>query len=582
MRNYRLILVVLGVLFLAVRIFRLDADVPYERMFMVSPVDEAYYVPGAMNLNLYGAYTNTTMPGADRDASTLLFSNSMVTAFTMFTAGNNYFGLRLSSVIMSFIVLLFFILLRARYNEGGSTDTTSRLITLILIGVLIFDPAFLLMSRVQDPVLFRAAWLSGIVLLVFEWLRRGQIYPFAFSFCLGALCVLSVLIGYVHNAFICAAAGSFVFVLPLAERKIGKSIGQSTLFILGAIVGVGVFAILNSILTGVSLSEMMTFIGSASDGRMQGDRLGLIQRFTGAFVQTLSTGIFRLNPAVLFLFIISSAFLIRNSLKRKDPADIFLLLLFAWVFVQAFFENTYPEKRHTMLLPLVLLLIGKMVGSALKDKAAVSKPWMISIGIIAMGVTLYVLRGYYLMVMPYFPGSQYLLYTGALSLLAISVILYMWISGTLKSFGTIAISGFFLIATGVFFWMSTTVLNPGFTYRDGMKKIALITEDGVIAGGLGIGFHTYSAGKCGINSYAWYHDYPQYVGHIERIVSESPVPVYTVLYPEQKQNSHVRTINAIHKADFFEVQNARIKTDTLEAINLSDRSILVLRLRKED
>jgi hypothetical protein len=582
MRNYRLILVALTVLFIAVRIFRLDADVPFERMFMISPVDEAYYVPGAMNLNLYGTYTNNVIAGAERDASTLLFSNSIITACTLYIAGNNYFGLRLSSVLMSVFVLFCFIALRKRYSGNSAHDSVSGIVTLILVSVMIFDPAFLTMSRVQDPVMFRAAWLMAIVLFVFEWIRRGQHHPMVFSYTLGLLSVLSVLIGYVHNAFICAAAGSLVFLLPLLDRKVGRSALQSLLFFGGIASGVALFAFLNSWLTGVSISEMISFMGNASEGRMQADRAGLLQRFAGAFIQTLSSGIFRLNPGVLFLFIIALIFLIRDIFKRKDPADVFVVLLFVWLFAQAFFENTYPEKRHTMLLPLVLLVVGKWMETSLSGRVHSDNKINLGTGLLSLLLTLYVVRGFYKMIVPDYPGSEYLLYTGLVSLFGVAFVVFLRKVKSIRAGFAVIIAGSLLVLPGVYLWSATSVCAPGFTYREGMKQIAGYTQNGILAGGLGIGFHTYSSGKCGINSYAWYHDYPQYIENMEQLVARSTVPVYTVLYPQQSAKSRVKTINSIHKADYFERHGSAIKTDTIASITLSDRSVLLLRLRTED
>ncbi len=573
-QKLRTLLLTLGILlFAGTRLLHLDADVPQPKLMIYSQTDEPYYAVSGFNWNSCGDYTDTRLPYCERDASTLLFTDSIFSAATMFLFGNNYYGFRLSAVLASVLILL--LLLRAfrgmKTQLQPAESPLQRWFPVFAVFYLALDPAFLTASRLHEPGIFRALYIVAVLAL---FVYREKFYArnnWSFPVTVGFIAMCSVLLGYPHNAFLVAAAGTAVLVLGWDKKRLGFTFMQCVFFGAGLVAGAGLFLLLNKILTGMGLSDMLGFLDTSADQRMQsGQNAGLLARLRSMFIFTFSSNIFRLNPGLLLLVLLSLPLLaLRLRKPGSRPADVFVVLLCGWWFLQTFFENTYPEKRHVIMLPVFLFLIYRAL-EAIRVVHFSSKYVYWGLFAAAALFTLIIIRGMKVSVLPDVPGAQKYWVTGVLGFTMLAATVMVRLIGKTKLNSKIAVlPAIALLFSGSLFTVKE-VVGATFQYRDGMKALQAEVGKEKMAGGIAMGVRLYGEGDVFLNSYPWYYNVPEYTHRMNELFTKHGC-MYTVLYPADKK------ANYIHSAKWLQDKNLEVKFDSVKTFDLGDRKVILFR-----
>src|SRR4051812_7185307 len=104
-------LFILFLLFSVLRIIYLDSDFPIIHAIKMADIDEFYYSIGGFNLYHYGALKNNVIPFADGDVGPFTALLDGFTFISLKLFGNNFYGLRMASVLASCLVFILLLLI---------------------------------------------------------------------------------------------------------------------------------------------------------------------------------------------------------------------------------------------------------------------------------------------------------------------------------------------------------------------------------------------------------------------------------------------------------------------------------------
>lgn len=561
------------VLFMGTRLLHLDADVPLPKLMIYSQTDEPYYAVSGFNWYHDGHYTDTRMPFCERDVSTLLFTDSVFSAVTLFMFGNTYYGFRLSAVLASLLILL--LLLRAfrgmKTQLHESETPLQRWFPVFAVFYLALDPAFLLASRLHEPGIFRSLYIVAVLALFVYRDRFYMRYNWPFPVITGFIAMCAVLIGYPHNAFLLAASGTTVFLLGWDKKRLGATFMQCLYFGAGMLAGIGLFLVLNKMLTGIGVSDMLGFLDTSADQRMQsGQNSGVLSRLKSMFIFTFSSNIFRLNPGLLLLVLLSlPLMLLRLRKPGCRPVDVFLVLLCGWWFLQTFFENSYPEKRHVIMLPVFLFLIYRALEAVRVVEFSSRLIYWGLFGATSLFV-LVIIRGMKISVLPDVPGAQVYWITGVFAFTLLAATLLLRLAGRINVNSKILVlPALALLLTGAVF-TAKQVGGATFQYRDGLQAMHKVVGKEKMAGGISMGVRLYGNGEVYLNSYPWYYNVPEYTRRMNELFTKHGC-TYTVLYGADKK------VNYIHSEKWLLDSSLTVRFEPVQTFDLGDRKVILFR-----
>lgn len=340
---YLFILVSFFILYFITRILFLESDLPPWNISYYQSIDELYYTIGAFNLYHYGDYDVKLIDYISEPKYVVNYFMEIFVAISLKIFGNNYFGLRMASVLSGAIILLFIYL---TLKESFQDNKNNRIVAILILLYLIFDFSFLMSNRVAEPTIFRLLMCMVVYYLVLKISKNGISYTKSFIF--GLIAFLSVFLVYTTNFFIIPTIGLFI-ILTLLFNDYKKILFNVLFYILGLITAGIVFLFFywyvfnnNFIIDFIVLHSVVT------------DRISNV--FSNVF-SIFNTNIFRFNTSLLLISLVSLPLFVFITFYKKDKSTLLLFSIILMFFLQTIFINDYPQRKPFFILPFILIMI---------------------------------------------------------------------------------------------------------------------------------------------------------------------------------------------------------------------------------
>ncbi len=351
-KDLRLYLIVF--LTLVFRFAYLDQDVPSWPIGVICPEDEAFYTVGAFNL-----YKNNTVHYALNTGKNLgwgltEFIATPLTYLSFKTLGFNYWGLRIPVVLVSLLILF----LSFKILEDSNKNNYLKF---FLFCYLCTDFSLLVLSRFQTPTIYSTLILATACLLVKSFEKNtNEKKSFFYLFSLGVLGIIALAVT-IYNLYIVCSIGVMLLCYMIWSKKFLLPALQ---FIAGIFTGV-LFYYFFLLVADLSFTEILSGIFSFRGGKNALVDLGLgakiihyIKMNKDVLIGFLTTNIFRYNLSLLFFSVLLLPLFFINSIKNKNLFSLFLFLLIIIAYLQYIFEYSYPSRKLTPLLLVVLYILS--------------------------------------------------------------------------------------------------------------------------------------------------------------------------------------------------------------------------------
>lgn len=340
---YLFILVSFFILYFITRILFLESDLPPWNISYYQSIDELYYTIGAFNLYHYGDYDIKLIDYISEPKYVVNYFMEIFVAMSLKIFGNNYFGLRMASVLSGAIILLFIYLI---LKESFQDNKNNRIVAILILLYLILDFSFLISNRVAEPTIFRLSICMVVYYLVLRISKNGISYIKSFIF--GLMAFLSVFLVYTTNFFIIPTIGLFI-ILSLLFSDYKKILFNILFYILGLITAGIIFLVFywyafnnNFIIDFITLHSVVT------------DRISNV--FLNIF-SIFNTNIFRFNTSLLLISLVSLPLFVFITFYKKDKSTFLLFSTILMFFLQTVFINDYPQRKLFFILPFILIMI---------------------------------------------------------------------------------------------------------------------------------------------------------------------------------------------------------------------------------
>lgn len=358
-----LVKIVVAIFFIsifALRIYDLEADIPARGLVLYQPIDEGAYA----NMALYQYNYQTLYPKIENfpENSVVISSHVRVNIIqnlfiyiSMLLLGDNYYGLRISSVICNFInfILIYFILKKCVRKYSSNSKLKENAISLIVILLYtIFDFIFLTSSRIVEPSVFR---LLFVLLSIYVFEQFSESFRICF-FLLGLLTCFAVFFCYVTNVFlVLAVIITLVSLLFFNGKK--EFFSGSFFYFLGSIIGFifseiyywkvwhisGIQNAFDSI-TGFSGNNLYTDIQSNHGV------LTIILRFFAS-----NSNLY--NLPLLFIILLLLPLYLYHMWKNRELFLVFLISIYGAYFLQTLVSEDFIFRKY-IIIYFVSLFIG--------------------------------------------------------------------------------------------------------------------------------------------------------------------------------------------------------------------------------
>lgn len=365
---YRIILLMIGI-FLLTRCVYLDRDLPPTGICAYIAIDETAYTAAAFNLYHFGDPIHNPVPLMDstltKDIQTQPSNilEIIMTYLSLKTFGNNYYGIRMASVIAALFVLvsLFLVLKQLKGDEQlegqHGIDYREYIVYFIMLYLLI-DFSFLMAGRVAEPTIFRLMALSVLLYIGSRPCFTPVLKTDWHSLLLGFVSMAAVVFVYVYNAFILVA---MVITIAVWSSKDGLAnvLKQTTLFLLGGLICLAWYEFY---IQAFFHTDIVNYYRSLAAFRnriaIETNMIDSLKSFLVNIAFIPMTNIFRFNIALLFAFLVSLPAFVHKLVNKRTNFDILVFNLLLFVLVQSVIVNDYPLRKLVIMLPMVLLVIA--------------------------------------------------------------------------------------------------------------------------------------------------------------------------------------------------------------------------------
>ncbi|VVM97099.1 hypothetical protein PS662_03148 [Pseudomonas fluorescens] len=304
-----------------------------------SPIDEFYYTTQAFDIVEGMHEPNGKLLSSQYSAYNI--TEQLTTAASVYTFGDNYFGLRIPSVLAGLIVLVLFYLLVL--NRFGLAYATS--FSLILMS----EKSFVLATRIAEPTIFRMAAAAAIIFILAkqDYTQKNQLRVIGFVTCFAWLFI------YPTNAFL----GLFVLITLATSnpKNLAPSLGH---YLTGCLLCVVVYLISYYSL-GNTFSDVLTTKSIFSARVLSETEPSFIAQINSKLMGLTLASYFISYPYVMWMSIFSLIVMtilvpIRNKLVTRTDKVIYIFCV--CFLLQCAFINDYPERKLVFLLPICLYM----------------------------------------------------------------------------------------------------------------------------------------------------------------------------------------------------------------------------------
>lgn len=351
---------IFGLYFLT-RLLFLDADLPPWGIINYQPVDEGTYAMLALNQYNYGDISPEIFEGKiEYITSPHLRTNilgNIIIYLSLKIFGDNYWGLRISSVFCGIIILMLLsFIINALLSQYNVKNPTRQWINLSCLFYFTLDFNFVMACRVVENSIFRLLFIMIIVFLFVEY-NKNILLKFTLMTFITTLSVFGI---YITNVFVYLA----IFIVLIGYGiKYGKIYFRNGFLgmIFGGILGIIPLEIyyIHVWKTG-AIKNMFDAIHSFSSqtGYTSSSSLRTLLKTTVHFFASNSN---LYNVVLLALMIMSIPFLLFLIAKKKDLNVLFFVAIIISLYLQTLFSEDYIVRKYIIIYPVYFMLLATII-----------------------------------------------------------------------------------------------------------------------------------------------------------------------------------------------------------------------------
>lgn len=344
--NKSVLIIIVMILFFCLRFINLDSDLPNWTIAEYTPLDEGFYAMQAFdNLDQESVkrVENLTSGEYRRWNSSVSFLNTVFCTITLQIFGNNYYGLRSSSVFAALIVftLILFIARREQVKEKYKA--------LLVLGLLMLsDFAFLLAGRIVEPSIYRMLIITVMVYIYWVGCKKGN----PNYFLLGIFSVLSFLWGYITNVFVLIPCGiSILLETYFWKKSFVKTVSRYALgMCLGYVIGEILYFFVQD---RFFFQDMKRVIFEREIQRVAISIESMIYNLK-SFLQG---NMFSYSSLFFVISVLAVLYCFITGLKQKERFKIFISILVIAFTMQSIFTSDFLIRKSIVVYPILLLNI---------------------------------------------------------------------------------------------------------------------------------------------------------------------------------------------------------------------------------
>jgi hypothetical protein len=570
-------------LYLVLRVLYLDADVPIINIIRIADIDEFYYSIGGFNLYYFGDIKNSVMPLAESDLSPFATLLDLFTYISLTIFGNNYYGLRMASVLAACLIFVLIILIlrktvRSFFNVSKFRENLFVYLILIYFSL---DFSFLIMSRICEPTIYRSL---SMVVVVYFFAHVNKLSPsskmFLPSFLIGIISMATVFFVYFYNIFIVAAAfiSFFLFIKSRGMKYVFKCL---VLYGAGALLTFVVYDLYVRFSFGKSFISYLELLSTFSDRvsgpvvKDQGILTSAWHFLRHTFLRNFGTNMFKFNLPFLFAFLSLLPVYLSKVFKEKKVFDLFVVCLIGFWFLQTMFENSFPDKRHTIMFPLFILVIIYSIDYFHKFleeiKDSLMKRWCLLFYysfILAIGYLIF--KGFGLKDVSSSPElMSFNIFNGILLLLMF--LIFILVVFRYLPVGIVKFVPLFFILPSFCLYLSQVVQKRTYSYRDMMIEMGEHVDYKNVVGGISYAVRLYNKSIPSVNSYAWmYHNSKEYNKRVSALFNSGLADHIVLLKKDSNDNFYHRE-NSLSELDI----NKNIILEKVGEYKVRERTFLL-------
>lgn len=362
---YIIVLIGLMILF-SFRIMHLDADVPNWGITHYMPIDEGSYSLMALNKYDFGTVDPSYLFDGKAPYVAPQLRNNLIGNICEYLSleifGDNYYGLRMPSVLYALLVFsgTIWVLNRIRKNnvsECASKDAKFYVLLLISLSLLLIcDFDLLASSRVCENSLLRSVFVVASIMIYCIFDEKSIFCKYFWS---TFLATLSVFLVYITNTFLGLAIGLSLIIECLVYKK-GRFIKALCGCISGGIIGlllseVYYFFVWKSFALKNMFSTIKAFQKSNSYNYYE-----VTSTWDSLFSRTvsfISSDIILYNLPIFFLVILMGGLIIRRIYTLKDSMLTYIVSVLFAFYVQTLFAEDVIIKKFLIVYPCVIILL---------------------------------------------------------------------------------------------------------------------------------------------------------------------------------------------------------------------------------
>jgi hypothetical protein len=450
--------------------------------------------------------------------------SNAVTFLCLELFGDNYLGLRLSSIIFSLIsIFLFHVILKKL--------TTDKFLIFVLTLFFALNFNFSLASMIVEPTIARMAMMMVMMFITILICRSGLLYKHILIW--GGGSVILVILTYPTNAFVFVGIGLCLMLTAFAKsdnpsmlKRLASATAVGLTLAIGIGLGVGLYLLLTK---SVGLDEVSAFTDRTA---IFSYRIGnTSSAILNNLINICWSNLFVFNAALLVFFLTALIFIWAASIINWT-----IELICAWSFTiallaQTFFVNDYPQRKLVIFLPLALLMIAGAVANMKSRMRISSKASGLALRA-ALLITF--IGGTYLITRVFYQDYRHILLT--VSFICSYIVCIIFIGLLFFEPKYVLVASCIVAFVPEFI----NITNHFVTHRTIYYKEALIRlrkyEGSEFIGGFSMGFRPYNKIKMRLNFYAYYSDPELFWIKTKELSKANPEKTFSIGYKSQEED----------------------------------------------
>lgn len=331
---------------LCLRVIKLDVDVPNWNIAMYTPLDEGPYAMQAIRLarpNLSHMVELLGTKGHEWNSS-VSFLLTLFTTVTMKVFGNNYYGLRMGSVIASIFIAVIVLKIIYTYakEEKGIVLWTGLVLTC--------NFSFLLSARIVEPSIFRSLLIMLPGAYIFKKEKKDINW-----WILGILSTICITWGYVTNVFIFVPAVVLLIVEVASKKAVWWKSGLR--FFGGCVMAfLGGECCMYLVQQRTFLQDTIRVFGHETK------RIALnFNMIAENAKQILASNLFTYNVPLFVLSVLAVTYCLYTGVKERNRAKVWMSMAAFGFFLQGMFTTDFLYRKCVVIFPILIICIAIMI-----------------------------------------------------------------------------------------------------------------------------------------------------------------------------------------------------------------------------